>query len=242
MTRALALLMLLALPAWAQAPGVIEFLPEPAEPVVEGPAPPPEAPPIAISLEFLPEPVAVSLDAPAAPPAQAPAAIQVVQLPVPGAQAAAEIPEAALPSPPAAAPPAPPELSLRPAPPAPGRTPRVAHVPLPDGLEALPNGGLRIRGTTLDDATRAALAAYGRSLAALGRGRVTVFAEVSGPAEDAHTARRLSLARAQAAKAALVQGGLDATRIDLRPLGRTAAGMDRLDVLPPGVDRSDSPR
>ncbi|MBR0656253.1 hypothetical protein [Plastoroseomonas arctica] len=239
MIRALALLLLFALPAAAQ--GTIEFQPEPMEPAVEGPAAPPEAPPSAIPLEFLPEPLPVSLNAPAAPGPHAPAPIRLTQLPDPVAQpAAAELAIPGLPPEPPAAPPPPPEFSPRPAP-APSRA-RPPQIPLPDGPEALPNGGLRIRGTALDDATRVALADYGRRLAALERGRVTVFAEVSGPAEDAHLARRLSLARAQAAKAALMEGGLDATRIDLRPLGRTAAGMDRLDVLPPGVDRSDSPR
>ena len=47
--------------------------------------------------------------------------------------------------------------------------------------------------------------------------------------------RRASLARAQAVKAALVAGGLDATRIDLRPFGRLPAAVDAVDVLPPGV-------
>ena len=36
-------------------------------------------------------------------------------------------------------------------------------------------------------------------------------------------------------KKIIVAGGLDATRIDLRPLGRIGAGADRVDVLPPGV-------
>ncbi len=235
MTRALALLLLLALPAAAQPPGTIEFLPEPAEAALEGPAPPPEAAPRAFPLQFLAEPLPVSMDAPAAPPAEAPRPVQLAQQPAPGAD------EAALPSAPAAAPPAPPELSPRPAP-APARVAPPSQVPLPPGLQALPNGGLRIQGATLDAPTRAALADYGRRLQALPRGRVTILAEVAGPAEDAHTARRLSLTRAQAAKDALMEGGLDPTRIDLRPLGRTATGMDRLDVLPPGVDRSDSPR
>jgi len=36
-------------------------------------------------------------------------------------------------------------------------------------------------------------------------------------------------------KSALVAGGLAPTRIDLRPLGRLAAGQDAVDILPPGV-------
>jgi outer membrane protein OmpA-like peptidoglycan-associated protein len=87
----------------------------------------------------------------------------------------------------------------------------------------------------LDPAQAAALAALGRALAALPAGRITVEAQASGPANDASMARRASLARAQAVKAALVAGGLPPTRIDLRPLGRVGNGADRVDVLPPGV-------
>ncbi|WP_198373534.1 OmpA family protein, partial [Roseomonas rosulenta] len=92
-----------------------------------------------------------------------------------------------------------------------------------------------LAGAVLDPAQATALAALGRALAALPAGRITVEAQVSGPANDASMARRASLARAQAVKAALVAGGLPATRIDLRPLGRLPAGADRVDVLPPGV-------
>ena len=72
-------------------------------------------------------------------------------------------------------------------------------------------------------------------MGALPFGRVAVEVQVAGPANDASMARRASLAWAQAVKAALVAGGLDATRIDLRPLVRLAAGVDAVDVLPPGV-------
>ncbi len=104
-------------------------------------------------------------------------------------------------------------------------------------MVATPEGGVRIAlvGTALDAAQVAALGALGRSLAALPAGRITVEAQVSGPANDVSMARRASLARAQAVKAALVAGGLPATRVDLRPLGRVGAGADRVDVLPPGV-------
>jgi hypothetical protein len=241
MTRALALLAMLTLPAWAQAPGTIEFSPEPSLATIEGLAEPPDAPPAAFPIEFLPEPMPITMNAPPPPGQRAPAPIILTQAPEPTAQAAAaEIAIPGLPSPPGAAPPPPPELPPRPAPAA--ARPRPQVIAPPPGLEALPNGGLRIQGAALDAATRAALGDYGRRLAALPNGRVTVLAEVAGPAEDAHLARRLSLSRAQAAKAALVAGGLDETRIDLRPLGRTAAGTDRLDVLPPGVDRSEPPR
>jgi hypothetical protein len=143
-------------------------------------------------------------------------------------------PEALPPEPPPA-PPAPARLApegaaMVPSPPAPGPA-------LPPGIAPLPDGGVRIdlAGPAPDAAQAAALAVLGRALAAIPAGRITVEAQVSGPANDASMARRASLARAQAVKAALVAGGLPATRIDLRPLGRVGDGADRVDVLPPGV-------
>lgn len=136
---------------------------------------------------------------------------------------------------PAPAPPAPPRLAPEGAPVVPSLP--EAGPPAPPGMEALPSGGVRLRlaSERLDPAVEQALRALGARLAALPAGRVTVEAQVAGPADDVSTARRASLARAQAVKAALVAGGLDATRIDLRPLGRLAAGADLVDVLPPGV-------
>jgi hypothetical protein len=80
----------------------------------------------------------------------------------------------------------------------------------------------------------------GRALAEAvpeGRGRVTLIAEVAAPADDPSLARRESLARAIAVRGALEQGGLPATRTDIRPLGRTAAARDVVDILPPGAAR-----
>jgi hypothetical protein len=82
-----------------------------------------------------------------------------------------------------------------------------------------------------------ALAEIGRSLGerAVGTGRITIEAQASGPAEDASAARRLSLGRAEAVRQALAAGGLATTRVDLRPLGRTAQGLDCADILPPNA-------
>ena len=132
---------------------------------------------------------------------------------------------------PAPAPPPPVQLTpLRP------QTPQPMAGPLP-GLHGLPQGGFRLRmtGAELSPAQTAALQALARNLASLPQGRITVEAQVSGPVEDVSTARRLSLARAQAVKSALIAGGLTPTRIDLRPLGRLSAPQDAVDILPPGV-------
>ena len=143
---------------------------------------------------------------------------------------------AALPDP-ALAPPTPPNLSLdaaRPDPPPPP-TP-----PMPPGAEPLPGGGLRLHltGDTLDPAAQYMLQEVGRRLAQIPLGRITVESRVSGPANDVSAARRTALARARVVKTALVAGGLDPTRIDLRPLGRTDPPADTLDVLPPAALRA----
>jgi hypothetical protein len=116
------------------------------------------------------------------------------------------------------------------------QSPQAVAGPL-QGLQTLPQGGFRLRmtGTELTAAQTRAVQALGRDLAALPQGRITVEAQVAGPADDVSAARRLSLARAQAVKSALVAGGLTPTRIDLRPLGRLSAPQDAVDILPPGV-------
>jgi len=154
-------------------------------------------------------------------------------------------PDEALPDPPLAPPP---PVRLRepsqpytvqpPAPPAPD--------PLAD-VETRPGGGYRLRiavpaGAPLDPASARAVEAIGRRLAGgpegqAPEGRVTVLAQVARPETEVSVQRRLALSRALAVKAALVQGGVDPTRIDLRPLGRTPEGLDAVDILPPGAQQ-----
>lgn len=145
--------------------------------------------------------------------------------------ARAQTPDPSLPPDPAPAPPPPVQLTpLRP------QAPQPMAGPL-QGLQTLPQGGFRLRMTGMDltPAQTAAVQALARDLAALPQGRITVEAQVAGPADDVSAARRLSLARAQAVKSALVAGGLTPTRIDLRPLGRLPGAQDAVDILPPGV-------
>lgn len=144
--------------------------------------------------------------------------------------------EDGMPAPPAAAPPRPAELA-RPGPAASRPQPAPALRGLPPGLEALPDGGARLRlpaeAAALPQAAERSVLELGRRLAEGPPGRVTVTAQASGPAADVSMARRLSLARALAVKQALAAGGLAATRIDLRPMGRTDEALDAVDIQPP---------
>jgi len=147
-----------------------------------------------------------------------------------------------IPSEPAAAPPAAPQLAATAAasPTAPPRP--MPPVTLAAGMEILPGGGWRMHGDAaardrLDSAATVALAEIASHLAERTTGRVTVIAEVAAPADDRSAARRASLVAARVVKRALEAGGLDPTRIDLRPMGRTATPRTLVDVLPPGVQR-----
>ena len=154
------------------------------------------------------------------------AGFALLSLPAP-----AQTPDPSLPPDPAPAPPPPVQLTpLRP------QTPQSPAGPL-QGLQTLPQGGFRLRmtGTELTATQTAAVQALARSLAALPQGRITVEAQVAGPAEDVSAARRLSLARAQAVKSALSAGGLTPSRLDLRPRGRLPGAQAAVDILPPGV-------
>jgi hypothetical protein len=162
----------------------------------------------------------------------------VLALAQPAPQAEA-LPAETLPADPAPAPPDPANLAARPglAAPAPA-TPAGRPFTLPPGMEALPDGAWRLRFPAGREAppraADAALAELGRRLAAGPEGRVVLLAQSSGPA-DVSTARRVSLARGLAVKEALVAGGLAATRIDIRPMGRTEEAADAVDVQPPGT-------
>jgi outer membrane protein OmpA-like peptidoglycan-associated protein len=131
--------------------------------------------------------------------------------------------------------------------PAAAQAPRGAPPPplaLPAGMSPLPGGAFRLSfrtgETNLPAGVAATLGEIGRRLAVspAGQGRITVEGQASGPANDASAARRIALSRAQAVRAALVAGGLEETRVDVRSLGRTPAALDAADILPPGTART----
>jgi hypothetical protein len=109
-------------------------------------------------------------------------------------------------------------------------------------MEQLPGGAVRLHLSQQDSgpgaAARAALGQLGARFAADPAGRVTIQAQVSDPGADVSTARRLSLSRGLAVRQALVAGGIEETRVDVRALGRTPDALDVVDILPPGAART----
>jgi hypothetical protein len=154
---------------------------------------------------------------------------------------AAQAPEPDAPADPATAPPQPPDLTQ---PPLPAQRLTQPAITLPPSMENLPGGGWRINGPGArgqpDIATLNSLTEIGRWLAGGTTGRVTLLAQVAGPMDDISTARRASLSNAQTLSRLLQSAGLDGTRIDLRPLGRTAEARDAVELLPPSAPRSAS--
>ncbi|WP_419896522.1 hypothetical protein [Roseomonas sp. USHLN139] len=171
-------------------------------------------------------------------------AVQAQAQAVPGngnGAATAAMPEPPLPPDPPAAAPQPPDLNQPPRPAEPLPQPSL---PLARGIEALPAGGWRLTGGLArgqaDAAVQNALTGIARWLAEHTEGRVTIIAQVARPEEDVSLARRDSLAHGQAIRRILEQGGLDGTRIDIRPLGRTVDARDAIELLPPSGRRASS--
>jgi outer membrane protein OmpA-like peptidoglycan-associated protein len=146
-------------------------------------------------------------------PAAAPAA---------GAAAAAAAPaKPALPATPpaiAALPPAAPVPAPRPQPapvvPVAADAPGQA-TPIPGGVRVTFGPGRQ----DLNPATEAALRALAQTLKPQDTTTINVFAYAPGPADDPSVARRLSLARALAARAVLITEGIASTRIYPRAMG-----------------------
>lgn len=162
--------------------------------------------------------------------------------PAPGPQAARPAP--APPVPPAPKPPAvpvaPPEIAAIPPavavpvqrPPEPPPVPVAADAPgetspLPGGLRTTFGPGR----SDLNADTEAAIRSFARPLRDTAQPvQVTAFA--AGAPEDPSTPRRLSLARALAARAVLINEGIASTRIYVRALGATGGDgpADRVDL------------
>ncbi len=110
-------------------------------------------------------------------------------------------------------------------------------LPVVQGIAPLPSTGWRLAfpaGMADPNAAQIeGLRRIGARLQERTAGRVTLFGEAADTGDLSDT-RRLSLARARAAAAALVAGGLDERRVDIRPMG---AGGDWVDILPPGATR-----
>jgi len=143
---------------------------------------------------------------------------------------------------PAEAPPAPALFNpaARPAQPAEAAAPALSAIALPAGMQDIATGGWRVllppNARDIPAGLRPTLQQIARRLA-LTTGRVTIIAQAPAPALEPSFARRLSLERGLAMKAILVAGGLEAARIDIRPMGRQANGVDVVDILPPGAAR-----
>lgn len=88
----------------------------------------------------------------------------------------------------------------------------------------------------LNSVTEAAIRSFARPLKATQQA-VNVAAYAAGSADDPSTPRRLSLARALAARAVLINEGIPSTRIYVRALGPAGGDgpPDRVDVSTTGV-------
>jgi outer membrane protein OmpA-like peptidoglycan-associated protein len=81
---------------------------------------------------------------------------------------------------------------------------------------------------------RATLDALAQRLAANGSLRLQVIAYAKGSEDEASRARRLSLARAIAVRAYLIEKGVPGVRMDVRALGNRTTGRgpaDRVDLV-----------
>jgi outer membrane protein OmpA-like peptidoglycan-associated protein len=181
------------------------------------PAPSPAAP----SPTNVPANAPLSAAAPAKPGQPAPFVIpQTLDVP--------EAPPASPLLPPAApAPPAHPNVPPPPPPVVASAVGEVLHVPGGTRLTFAPGSA------DLNPATDAALREIGAEVAKNPAEVVYVIAYASGPKDDPSTPRRLSLDRALAARAVLMQQGVPSTRIYVRALGTSATEgpADRVDLV-----------
>lgn len=158
------------------------------------------------------------------------------------AQQAAPAPLPVPPIPPAApslpaSPPPPPDALAAPVVPAarPVPSPPVPVTPDAPGAVTAVAGGQRVTfgpdRTDLNPVTEAALREFARSMRE-SEAAINVHASAAGGPEDPSTPRRLSLARALAARAVLISEGIPSARIYVRALGAAGGNgpADRVDV------------
>jgi len=122
-------------------------------------------------------------------------------------------------------------------PPAPPPVPMAEDAP--GDASPIP-GGVRVTfgadRADLNAVTEPALRTFARTLKTNEQATVNVVATAAGSAEDPSTPRRLSLSRALAARAVLVNEGIASTRIYVRALGANgpAGPADRVDLTTAG--------
>ena len=86
----------------------------------------------------------------------------------------------------------------------------------------------------LGEAAKANLKDLAAALISDGNARVQLLAYASSADDSASRARRLSLSRALAVRAYLIDQGVRSTRMDVRALGNKSEGgpPDRVDIMP----------
>ncbi len=220
----------------------------PADPAVQAPeatpAPAPAPAPIPDVTETPPAPPAPPPPSQAASPAPDPApdpaadagtevavaAPQPPVTPLPPEAPPAEVPAAATPLPPAAPPPPDPPPAARRQDPA---ATQSAALP-PAGAALAPDRFLFAAGSAeLSDRAKRDLETLAARLRAEADRRVQLLAYAGGETGDASRARRLSLSRALAVRAFLVEKGVATGRVDVRALGGKfkEGPADRVDVV-----------
>ena len=237
-------------------PALDEAPPAPPAPALAE-APPPEPQIAALSEPTPPAPPAPAPDAsePLAPPPPAlpPAEAEAPPEPPAPEPPAAEIPPPELPAPEPPAPEAPAQASMTgtaPEPPAPEAppAPSTADAPTSTQTAAVPPAGetpaelgeagqrlgFAVGSADLDESAQQVLSALAETLKADGNARVQLLAYASSADNSASRARRLSLSRALAVRAYLIDQGVRSTRMDVRALGDKSEGgpPDRVDILP----------
>lgn len=140
-------------------------------------------------------------------------------------------------------PPAAEQMSAAPEPSQSAPPPPATPEPSPPQTAALPpadldEGALRLAfaetSAELSEQAKGELKALAGELIKDGNARVQLLAYASSADDSASRARRLSLSRALAVRAYLIDQGVRSTRMDVRALGNKSEGgpPDRVDILP----------